>query len=411
MDQPSINLHAFIQETKALNYDDPCPLESAPLVFPHDRSFRLLGKLVSPNPPSLIWVCDILNIYWKFALPFEVDLLPGDRFLFKVFEHRLVQEIMDNGPYNIKGALLVVKPWPPELDFEEVDLSSCAFWVQVHGLPLENKLAVNAIKIGKLLGLKVLTVEDGKKSGIINHHHLRFCLLIDVSLPLVPGFHLLRSGLSPLWIKLLYERLADYCSLCGCIGHRKTFCSAPPHLVNPERYSTSLRGYVYPRPRKLVFASPVSSTSGHSINPLSSCTGDTGSVLYLQGASSASAAPPILGLPPCLVPLKLADEASLPTETRPHSSARSYTQVFGQGAATSTHVRPSQSSKGKEKISGTSHLVSFDPMVLGQEHIHGHDPFTDLSSNWAFLLLGLLCIALMISITLGIFNLHNNLQE
>jgi hypothetical protein len=245
---------------------------------------------------------------------------------------------MDNGPYNIKGALLVVKPWPSELAFEEVDLSSCAFWVQVHGLPLENMLAVNAIKIGKLFGLKVPTVEDGEKSGNINHHHLRFFLLIDVSLPLGLGFHLPRSGLSPLWIKLLYERLADYCSLCGCIGHCKTFCSAPPHLVNPERYRTSLRGYVYQRPRKLVSASHVSGTSGYIINPLPSCTGDTGYVLYLLGASSASAAPPILGLPPCSVPLKLADEASLPTETRPHSSARSYTQFFGQGTATSTHV-------------------------------------------------------------------------
>jgi hypothetical protein len=261
----------------------------------------------------------------------------------------LIQEIMDNGPYNIKGALLVVKLWHPKLAFEKVDLSSCAFWVQVHGLPLENMLAVNAIKIGKLFGLEVLTVEDGEKSGIINHHHLRFRLIIDVSLPLVPGFHLPRSGLSPLWIKLIYARFGGYCSLCGCIGHRKTFCTAPPHLVDLERYSTSLRGYVYPRARKLVSASPVSGSRGPSINPLSSCTGTPSSVLYLHGAASASAASPIVGFPPCLVPLTLVEEASRPTETRAHSSAHSYTQFFGQGDATSSYIRPSLSSKGKDK--------------------------------------------------------------
>ncbi|XP_062171088.1 uncharacterized protein LOC133876865 [Alnus glutinosa] len=207
---------------------------------------------------------------------------------------------MDNGSYNIKESLLVVKPWPPELAFEEVDLSSCAFWVQVHGLPLQNMMVVNAIKIGKLIGLKVLTIEDGDKPGIINHHHLRFRLLIDVSLPLAPGFHLPRNGRSPLWIKLLYKRLANYCALCGCIGHCKMFCPAPPPLGTPDRYSTSLQGYVYPSSRKLV-----------SARPASGCV------------SSASATSPINGLPPSLVPLKLEEEASLPTESRPQSPSLS----------------------------------------------------------------------------------------
>jgi len=284
---------------------------------------------------------------------------------------------MDNGPYNIKGSLLVVKPWPPKLAFEEVDLSSCAFCVQVHGLPLQNIMVVNAIKIGKLIGLKVLTVEDGDKSGIINHHHLRFRLLIDVSLPLAPGFHLPCSGRSPLWIKLIYERLANYCALCGCIGHCKTFCPAPPPLGTPDRYSTSLRGYVYPSSRKLVYARPASGTNEHTINPMPSCSVDTGSVLYLQGVSSASAASPINGLPPSLVPFKLAEEASLPTESRPQSPSCSYTHFFGQCAATSPHVRPFASSKGKEKKSGFLPMDSSESMVLGQDPILGHDPSTD----------------------------------
>jgi hypothetical protein len=110
MDQPTINLQALIQETKALNCDDPCPLESAPLVFPQGNSFRLLGCLISPNPPPLYWARDILNLSWKFALPFEVDLLREDKFIFTVFKEHLVQEIMDKGPYNIKGSLLEVKP-------------------------------------------------------------------------------------------------------------------------------------------------------------------------------------------------------------------------------------------------------------------------------------------------------------
>jgi hypothetical protein len=54
---------------------------------------------------------------------------------------------MDNGPWNIKDALLVVKQWPRELTNAEFILSTCAFWVQVHGLPLQNMTTINAIKI------------------------------------------------------------------------------------------------------------------------------------------------------------------------------------------------------------------------------------------------------------------------
>jgi hypothetical protein len=97
---------------------------------------------------------------------------------------------MDNGPWNIKDDLLVVKPWPPELTNAEFILFTCAFWVKVHGLPLQNMTDVNAIKIGKFIGDAVLDVDNGDCPGIICHHHLGMCVVFDVSKPLVPGFHL-----------------------------------------------------------------------------------------------------------------------------------------------------------------------------------------------------------------------------
>jgi len=62
MDSSLLNLQALILETAVLNCADPFPLESAPLALPQSGSFRLLGCLVSPNPPSIFWVRDILNL-------------------------------------------------------------------------------------------------------------------------------------------------------------------------------------------------------------------------------------------------------------------------------------------------------------------------------------------------------------
>jgi hypothetical protein len=163
--------------------------------------FRLLGHLISPNPPLVFTVLDFLLHAWKFANPFMVDLFPGDRLLFTITFGDLVGKILDNGSWNVKGALMVVKPWPPELTIDEVELSICAFWVQVHGLPLQNLTAVNTIKIGKFIGIDVLNVENGDKKGIIAHHHLYIRILIHVLQLLVPGFFLPRQNLPSIWIK------------------------------------------------------------------------------------------------------------------------------------------------------------------------------------------------------------------
>jgi hypothetical protein len=145
MASASTTLQAPIKATATLNYDDMFPFESVPLTLPQTTGFRLLGRLISPSPPSVFTVRDFLLHAWKFANPFTVDLLSGDRLLFTVIFTDLVRKILDNGPWNVKGALMVVKPWPPELTIEEVDMSTCAFWVQVHGLSLQNLTTVNAI--------------------------------------------------------------------------------------------------------------------------------------------------------------------------------------------------------------------------------------------------------------------------
>jgi hypothetical protein len=117
--------------------------------------------------------------------------------------------------------------------------------VQVHGLPLQNLTAVNAIKIGKFIGIEVLNVANGDLEGIIAHHHLRIRVLINVLQPLIPGFFLPRLDLPSIWIRFQYERLADYCVYCGLIGHRKFFCPDPIPHNQQELFVHTLRGYVY----------------------------------------------------------------------------------------------------------------------------------------------------------------------
>lgn len=47
---------------------------------------------------------------------------------------------------------MVLKEWLPGLNLQEIDLIHSAFWIQIHGLPLEMMTERNAEKIGKVLG-------------------------------------------------------------------------------------------------------------------------------------------------------------------------------------------------------------------------------------------------------------------
>jgi len=47
------NLQALIDETEALNCEDPSTLETLPLATPQQESFRVIGKLLSSRPPCI----------------------------------------------------------------------------------------------------------------------------------------------------------------------------------------------------------------------------------------------------------------------------------------------------------------------------------------------------------------------
>jgi hypothetical protein len=101
---------------------------------------------------------------------------------------------------------------------------------------------VNAVKIAQRLG-KILAVDDHDTTGLICQPFLRFQVELDSAQPLIPGFHLPRPGRDPLWISLRYERLSDYCMLCGLIGHKKIQCSQPPNRFNPDKYHIPLQTF------------------------------------------------------------------------------------------------------------------------------------------------------------------------
>jgi hypothetical protein len=70
-----------------------------------------------------------------------------------------LSRVLDQSPWNIKGAPLFLKLWNNDATYEDIDFSTGAFWIQVHGLPLDHMNMDTAIRIGQSLG-DLLEVDD-----------------------------------------------------------------------------------------------------------------------------------------------------------------------------------------------------------------------------------------------------------
>ena len=103
---------------------------------------------------------------WGFAAPLSVEVLSTNKYLFIVPHESHYKSIINQGPWNVKGFLLLLKPWSPVLAIDEVKLHLCAFWIQVHDLPLQDMTTQNAITIGKGI-VKILGL-DNNSTGFIS---------------------------------------------------------------------------------------------------------------------------------------------------------------------------------------------------------------------------------------------------
>jgi hypothetical protein len=245
MDQAA--LQALIAESEALDWDNPVNLVAHDSSAATQEGYPFIGKLLALKAQNFYHVCATLSSVWGFAAPLTVEVLASNKFLFTVPHENLYKRIINQGPWNVRGSLLLLQPWSPALAIDEVKLHLCAFWIQVHDLPLQYMTTRNAIKIGKGIG-KILEL-DTNSTGLIFRKFIRFKIEINTSQPLASGFFMPSHGDKPRWISFQYERLDNYCSSCGLIGHKSALCPAPAQLIPPGKYDRSLRAPSYVSPR------------------------------------------------------------------------------------------------------------------------------------------------------------------
>ena len=125
-------------------------------------------------------------------------------------------------PWSFNKSLLVLGNFAGHEKSEEVNLQWCPFWVQIHGLPL----GLMTTKIATVLGESIGDVEevdaDGEKMAW--GKFLRVRVAINISKPLKRGTRITIEGKGSMLVVFKYEKLPDFCYVCGCLDHQELEC-------------------------------------------------------------------------------------------------------------------------------------------------------------------------------------------
>ncbi|OMP03234.1 hypothetical protein COLO4_10561 [Corchorus olitorius] len=218
----------------------------------------LIGKLLSRRAVNIDVMRNVLHMVWKLSGGLQVREIGEKLYIFQ-FESEVEKErVYQQGPWNFNKALLVLKNYDAFISVEEIKLEWCAFWIQVHDLPLGFMTESVGKAIGDSFGEVIEIDTCGDKVAWGKFLRIRACL--NVNKPLRRGMILTAPNGGKILVSFRYEKLPDFCYVCGCLNHTENECEKAVIMRRDsgkvkKEYGPWLRAEV-PRSNTLKFDGP-----------------------------------------------------------------------------------------------------------------------------------------------------------
>lgn len=148
-----------------------------------DQKHTVVGKLIyDRNLKASIIMSSLRNVQLSFR---KAVFNPSGsiRYLVSFNLAIMMRRVLVEDPQTATGNVFVLKEQSGKQNINEVELDEVAFWVQVHGVKLDQMTENNAKLIGLSLG-KLVEVEPIKSVKGLRRGFLRIKMLINVTKPL-----------------------------------------------------------------------------------------------------------------------------------------------------------------------------------------------------------------------------------
>ncbi|CAN0903403.1 hypothetical protein LINGRAHAP2_LOCUS22534 [Linum grandiflorum] len=218
-------------------------------------SLCLIGTLLIRRPYNFPTFATHMADLWQPGQGVAIIQLEN-RLILCRFRHMFdLRRVLSEGPWHFDMSLLVLHELKPDKDPQTVSLRSANFWIQIHDVPAHFYSRAVGWLIGDAIG-QFVSYNDEFTYDIMDPV-MRLKIPLDVLQPLKIERKLKKPDFETAVCPLTYEKLPNFCSICGHLGHIDHQCEV--HFQVPEAeilraWDKSIRAL--PRRRRLPATSP-----------------------------------------------------------------------------------------------------------------------------------------------------------
>lgn len=129
-----------------------------------------------------------------------------------------MKEIFRNHLWSLNGSERT-----REQSIQQITFETTTFHAQVHGLSLVFLHSETAKQIGGNIGKFHLNTIN--RRSVVANRYLRFRVDLYVDNPLPACYFLERNDGNDVWVQFKFERLSDFCYVCGKLDHITVRCT------------------------------------------------------------------------------------------------------------------------------------------------------------------------------------------
>ena len=195
---------------------DSCSVE-------RETQYTLVGKILTEKMLNRRGIMGVLQSMWLKKEVKVIKEMSVNLYAISFTNKQSMEKALEKGPWSVMVNCLNLKKWDVKETIQEISFSKVSFWIQVHKLPLEMLTRSNAEKIGKILG-DLEKIDDPTWLNGVGRSFLRMRIAVEIEKPLVAGFWVLREDKRRVWVEVKYEKVVDFCFVCGKMGHVMKNC-------------------------------------------------------------------------------------------------------------------------------------------------------------------------------------------
>ncbi|XP_016721278.1 uncharacterized protein At4g02000-like [Gossypium hirsutum] len=154
------------------------------------------------------------------------------RYLFQFFNVIDLDRVKAGIPWFFNNHLLILQEIPEWVNPVTIDLRFTEFWMQVHGLPPGSMNESMEKQFGNFCGDYL--EYDMSFPTLGSQTFLRIIVRLDVTAPLKRKKKVLFGKSLIVFARFKYEKLSQFCFICGRLGHGESFCPLRLQLNLPK---------------------------------------------------------------------------------------------------------------------------------------------------------------------------------